>query len=139
MYGDDIRNGTAAGIVFSKHSAASAAISYGNDQLRIRYGIESTLQSFFHVHRYWTCYKKEICVPWARNEFYAGAFKVVVGIIESLNLKFAAIAGTGINMANAESAANDFPQFFLQIINRMRRANWGRNGLSQDSRAYHAR
>jgi hypothetical protein len=101
MDGNDVRDGASAGVVDSKHSAACAAVSHRNDKLRIRYGIQSTFQSLFHVRRYRTSYQQKIGVARAGYKLDPNAFEVIVRIVESLNLEFATIAGACIDMANA--------------------------------------
>lgn len=78
-------------------------------------------------------------MPRARNEFYADALKVVVRIAECLNLEFAAIAGAGIYMANAERAAQNIPQVIVLFLDCRRNSGWSGISLCQNPRAYHAR
>jgi hypothetical protein len=74
----------------------------------------------------------------ARYELYAYALEVVVRIVESLNLEFATIAGASIDMANAESAAQDVPQILLQSFDFRRIGGWSWIALRQYPRPYHA-
>jgi hypothetical protein len=139
VYGNDIRNGATAGVALPKHSAASSAITHRDNEFGVRHGIQSTFQCLFHVRGDWTRDEQKIGMPGARYEFYADAFDVVVGIIECLNLEFASIAGAGIDMANAESAAQNISQILLQSVDCRRSGRWSGKGLSQYARAYHAR
>jgi hypothetical protein len=114
VYGNDVRYGTPAGVVVSKHSATGSAVSHRNDKFRIRYGIQSAFQGLFHVRRYWPCYQQQVSVAWARYKFNTNAFEVIVRIIESLNLEFATVAGPSIDMANTDSTAQDLPKIPLE-------------------------
>jgi hypothetical protein len=114
VYGNDVRDRTPTGVVFAKYSAACPAISHSNDQFWIWDSIESALQGLFHIDGYGTCYQQKVSMPRARHEFYSYAFEVVVRVVESLNLELATIAGTSVDMANAESTAQDVPQVLLQ-------------------------
>ena len=116
MHGNDVRNGAPAGVALSEDSAAIAAVADSNNQFGIGYGIVGALQGLFHIHGYRTRDEQQVGMPRAGNEFDPDAFEVVVGIIERLNFEFASIAGTGIDVANAESAAQNLQQIFLKCF-----------------------
>jgi hypothetical protein len=73
----------------------------------------------------------------ARNELNADALDVVVGIIECLDLKLTSVAGSGIDMANAQSAAENSPNCLLDVLCRNIRFVSLRRWFSQNPRANH--
>ena len=53
-------------------------------------------------------------MPWTGDKFYARSFEVVVRIVQRVDLKFAAVARSSIDMANAECAAKNSHELLLQ-------------------------
>ncbi len=55
-------------------------------------------------------------MPRAGDEPYAESFEVVERVVQGVNLELAAIAGASIDMANAERAAQERTNAFLQVL-----------------------
>src|SRR5579862_8175764 len=111
---NDIRNGASACVAPTKDSAASTTIANSDDDLRIRNSVECPLECFFHVHRYRAGHKKQISVSRTCHKLYANSFDVVIRVVERLYLEFAAVAGAGVDVADAESTAQDLSEVLLK-------------------------
>src|SRR4029077_14442180 len=102
---NDIRDPTTARVVLTINTARAAAVTEGNDGLRVRRGLVRALQSQLHVLRHWSRDEQQVRVPRTCDESNAERFEVVEGIVERMDLKFATVAGTSIDMTDTERAA----------------------------------
>jgi hypothetical protein len=63
------------------------------------------------------------------DELDAAAFEVVVGIVEGMDFEFAGIAGSGIDLADGQRAAEDAQDLVVQAIDlALRTVRAGRCG-----------
>src|SRR6266700_3899292 len=121
MYGNDVRNSASASVVFSKNAPAGSTIPDRDNQFRIRDGFVSALQGLLHIHRYWAGYQQHVRMTRACNELDSDAFKVVIRVVECMNFQFASVAGSGIDLANAEGATQDVLQILLKLLDHWSR------------------
>ena len=78
-------------------------------------------------------------MPWTGNKLYASSFEVVIRIVQRMDLKFAAVARSCINVANAECASKNSPDILLQYRSITSCAVWGWQRLGQKACSYDTR
>jgi hypothetical protein len=113
---NDVRDSPAAGIALSKYAARAAAVAQGDHELRIGCGLIGSTQRYFHVFRHGACDQQHIGVPRACDKPNAESFKVVERIIESVDLELTAVTRAGVDVADAQRAAEHGTNVVLQAI-----------------------
>ena len=72
-------------------------------------------------------------MPGAGHEANAQAFDVVVGVVERVDLEFAAVAGARVDRADAQGAAHDAQDPRLQGVAKPEAGIGIRDGLGDDT------
>src|SRR6185437_1112023 len=116
IYRNDVGYPAATRAAFTKDPAGAAAVPQRYDQFRIGRGFIDSSQGCLHVRRDGTCHEEQIGVAGARHETNAEAFEIVVGIVERLDLELTAVAGAGIDVADAEGAAENGADALIERV-----------------------
>jgi hypothetical protein len=101
--GNEVRNAPAAGVAFPKDAAGTAAVAQGNHEFGIGRGLIRSQQCHFHVRRDGAGDEQQIGMPGTCDEPDTEAFEIVKRIIEGVDLEFATVAGTRVNVSDAQS------------------------------------
>ena len=105
MNANYLRNRTPAGVALAENAAACTAVTYCDHQFGFRYSIQRALERFFHVDGNRSGHEQQVGMTRTGHKLDSDTFKVVVRIVQRLDLEFAAVAGTGVNVADAKGAA----------------------------------
>ena len=99
------RRAASHGIGSFEDAAVDCAIADRHDPFRVgRRGL-GAIQRFAHVHRHRPGNQQYVGVARRGDEAETEALDVVEGVVERMDLKFAAVARTGIDLANRKAAA----------------------------------
>jgi len=114
--GDDVRDASAAGVALPKNTTGAAAVTDGDHELGIRGCLISSQQRHFHMFGNRTRDQQEIGVPGTCDEPDSESLEVVKRIIEGVDLEFAAVAGTCINVADAQCTPQHCTNVLLYAV-----------------------
>src|SRR5262252_197049 len=91
-------------------------------------GVAAWARRFDHVPRYRPRDQQQIGVTRTRDEANAGALQVVIRILERVDLELAAIARTGIDLADIDRPLKDARDLGVQCFTRAQLAfvHWQR-------------
>ncbi len=98
-----------AGVAAGERSAVACAVSCRHDPLRIGSGLVGALERFTHVGRHGAGHQQHIGVARRGDEAKSEALEIVEHVIERMDLELAAVAGTGVDLANREGSAEPPP------------------------------
>ena len=100
-----VRHAAGDRIAAGKDSAISGAIAERNHPFWLRGRVVSPLQRFAHILGDRSGHQQHVGVARRGDEAQPEALEIVEGIVERVDLKLAAIAGAGIDLADGEAAA----------------------------------
>ena len=101
---DHVGHSSGAGVAFAEDAAAAAAVADGHHQPGLGNRVVAAAQRLGHVARHGPRDEQQVGVPWTGDEADAEALEVVVGIVQRMDLELAAVAGAGVDVADAERA-----------------------------------
>ena len=104
-YGDHLRNTTNNCVTAREAAAIPGATTEGDDPFRARRRMIRALQRLAHILGHRTGNKQHIGVPRRGDEANAKSLEVVERIVEGVDFELAAVAGSGVDLANCQAAA----------------------------------
>ena len=102
--GHHIRHSTGDGVTIREYAAIDGAIADRDHPFWLRCGAVGPLQCLAHVLGNWSGHQKHVGVTRRGDKAQAEALQIVERIVEGMNLKFAAVAGAGVDFADREAA-----------------------------------
>ena len=93
------------GIALAEDPTARTTVPDRHHQLRVRRGGVRATERLLHVHRDRASHQQEIRMSRTGNEADPRSLEVVVRVVQRVDLQLAPVAGTGVDVANAERTA----------------------------------
>ena len=102
---NDVRDAPGARVALAEDAARAAAVADRDDELRIRRRVVGASSASSMLRDTGTGHEQQIGVPRTRDEPDAEPFDVVERVVERMDLELAAVARAGVDVANAQRAA----------------------------------
>jgi hypothetical protein len=104
IYRYDLRNSARYRVATGETTAVQGAAADSDNPFWVRSSVESPLQRLLHISGNGTRHEQNVSVPWRSNESQAKLLDVIERVTQCMNFKLAPVAGTGIDLADGETA-----------------------------------
>ena len=114
---NDVLDRAAAGVASRRKRPtrrSRTAIAHRHHQLGVGRAVVGDAQRVLHVLRHRAGDQQHVGMARAGDELDAAPFEVVVGIVEGVDFQLAAVARTGIDLADGQRAAEDAQDLVVQ-------------------------
>ena len=118
VHGKDGVHAAAGGVVLAEDAAAATARAHGHDQPRAGHGFVSFPQRQFHVARDRAGHQQHVGMARRGDEVNAETLDVIDRAVQAVDFDFAAVARTGVHLADVQGTAEHFRGARLEFAGR---------------------